>query len=309
MLSVIICTHNPRPEFIARTLESLKNQSLDKTLWELVIVDNASNPPLLTGIDLNWHPRAWVVREEQVGLTAARLAAIEATIGETLVWVDDDNLLDADYLEKALHYSTHWPMLGIWGCGRYKPEWEEKPSPHLAPYISFLAVREAQSDRWSNRPFDYEAMPAGAGLCSRRAVALRYAHNVRTDKRRLLLGRNGGSLAAGEDFDFALTATQINLGTGVFRDLSLTHIMPKGRIEPAYLDRLAEGHAYSTILLMAIHVPGYQPPRDDWKAKLRRWRRLPRLGKVERALEYAKLRGEKRAAIVLEIETNAQSSR
>ena len=62
--SVVMCTHNPRPEILARTLAALRAQTAPLGRWELVIVDNASTPPVAGQVDLSWHPAARVVREE-----------------------------------------------------------------------------------------------------------------------------------------------------------------------------------------------------------------------------------------------------
>jgi hypothetical protein len=37
--SVIICTHNPRPEYLRRVLGALETQTFDKKRWELLVVD------------------------------------------------------------------------------------------------------------------------------------------------------------------------------------------------------------------------------------------------------------------------------
>jgi glycosyltransferase involved in cell wall biosynthesis len=42
-VSVVMPTHNPRREYLARTLEALKKQTLDRSRWEVVVVDNASS--------------------------------------------------------------------------------------------------------------------------------------------------------------------------------------------------------------------------------------------------------------------------
>ena len=41
-LAIAICTHNPRRDFLERTVASLRDQTLPLTEWELLIVDNAS---------------------------------------------------------------------------------------------------------------------------------------------------------------------------------------------------------------------------------------------------------------------------
>ena len=45
-VSVVISTHNPRMDFLARVIEALKQQTLPREQWELLIVDNGSTQPL-----------------------------------------------------------------------------------------------------------------------------------------------------------------------------------------------------------------------------------------------------------------------
>src|SRR5712691_6902938 len=101
MTSVIICTHNPRMDYLARVLTALKEQTRSKELWELLFIDNASDEPLAGRVYLSWQPNAKHVRETAIGLTSARIRGINESRGNLLVFVDDDNVLDRDYLEQA----------------------------------------------------------------------------------------------------------------------------------------------------------------------------------------------------------------
>ncbi len=293
-LSVVICTHNPRADYLARTLSGLKAQTLASDQWELLLVDNASRVPHAAGAGQPGHAAARVVAEPEVGLTAARLRGIDEARADLIVFVDDDNILAPDYLARAAALAAAWPMLGVWGCGTYSPEWEVAPAACHEEFLSYLAVGRAARDRWSNQPFDYSATPAGAGLCARIAVARRYAENVRHDPRRKLLGRTGGNLAGCEDFDLALTAIDLGLGTGVFTALALTHLMPRGRVEEAYLLRLVEGHACSTVLLHALRGACGNPPDGGWLARVREFRLRRALNPVARQIHDARRRGEAR---------------
>lgn len=62
-ISVIICTHNPREEYLEKVLQALNNQTLDQEIWDLVIVDNKSKSPLTQRIDLSWHRSAKIIFE------------------------------------------------------------------------------------------------------------------------------------------------------------------------------------------------------------------------------------------------------
>jgi glycosyltransferase involved in cell wall biosynthesis len=294
-LSVIICTHSPRADYLARTLVGLRQQIASASEWELIVVDNAPRVPLDPATATTGHPDARVICEPEVGLTAARLRGIEEARAEVLVFVDDDNILAPDYLARVLALSQGWSMLGVWGCGHYSPEWEIPPPAAFSEYIRYLAVHRAPRDRWSNQPFDYAATPAGAGLCVRAPVARRYAHHVRTDPRRKLLGRTGGHLAGCEDFDLALTATDLGFGTGVFTALAMTHLMPRHRIEEPYLLRLVEGHACSTVILMALRDQKLPPPHRHLLARVREWRLRRSLAPVNLKIHDARRRGERTA--------------
>jgi hypothetical protein len=298
LLSVVLCTHNPRADFLARTLAALRAQTLPPSAWEFILIDNTSTPPVATAHDLSGFPAARVVVEPALGLTPARLRGIAEAAAPLLVFVDDDNLLSPDYLHTALRLGRDHPMLGAWGCGDFTPEWEEPPAPDLAPFLTYLAVHRTPRDRWSNQLYDYAATPAGAGLCVCRAVAQRYAALVRADPRRQGLDRTGGQLTGCGDFDLALTAIDLGLGTGVFTALRLTHLMPRGRVQRDYLLRLAEGHAYSSVFLHSFRGQP-APLARGLLARLRHWRYLCTLTPAQRALQAALTRGETRAHATL----------
>ena len=117
LVSVIICSHNPREDYLRRVLDALKAQTLPIKDWELLLVDNASKEPMAGRFDLSWHPNARHLREEKTGLTHARLCGIAEAKAGLLVFVDDDNVLRADYLQAALKISKEWPQLGARACG------------------------------------------------------------------------------------------------------------------------------------------------------------------------------------------------
>jgi glycosyltransferase involved in cell wall biosynthesis len=248
-LSVIICTHNPRPEYITRVLTALQQQTLNPDTWELLVIDNASNRDLSQELDLTWHPQARCIREETLGIAPARLRGIHEAMGEILVFVDDDNVLDHDYLEISLSMGQEWPKLGAWG-GQIVPEFEETPPDWTKPYWGMLAIREFSEDRWSNFFHQYQSTPVTAGISIRHWIAKKYADAVRKQPQRIeLLGRKGQQLSSCEDTDLTYTVYDVGYGTGVFVDLKLIHLIPAQRLEESYLLKLREGLIYSAALL------------------------------------------------------------
>lgn len=235
-VSVIICTHNPRLEHLRRVLDSLRGQTLAVERWELLVIDNASKEPL-TGAtcDLSWHQRARIVREEELGLSAARIRGIQEAAAQLLVFVDDDNVLDENYLTQALMIGDEWPQLGVWG-GSILPEFEIEPPDHLR---EFMPVREIQTPLWSNIA-SKGADPWGAGLCVRAKVAAEYRLLYNKSRTRIS-GRLGNSLLAGEDTEICYAACRMGLGMGLFPALRLLHLIPKERVNEDYAIRFVTG--------------------------------------------------------------------
>jgi glycosyltransferase involved in cell wall biosynthesis len=291
-ISVILCTYNPRPDYLQRVLDALQAQTLSKDQWELLLVDNASKEPLKNGYDMSWHSHARHIREDELGLTAARLRGIKESVGELLIFVDDDNLLAEDYLELALRLGNEWPQLGVFG-GQIFPVFEISPPEWIKGYSHLLACREFASDRWSNIPTENESLPCGAGMCVRRIVALKYAGQVKNSPERMRLGRQGGSLNGCEDTDMAFTACDMGLGMGEICALKLKHLIPERRMNEDYLVRLWEGMIYSSRLLFATR--GYMPYVRGLLGRGYDWLKCWRYPRIERKFLMAKMRGERRA--------------
>jgi glycosyltransferase involved in cell wall biosynthesis len=232
--SVIICAHNSRPDYLRRVFDALREQTLPKEQWELLLVDNASKEPLAGNYDLSWHPCGRHVRENELGLTAARLRGIRETEGEILVFVDDDNVLMPDYLAKALEIADRCPFIGAW-AGQVEGEFEKPLAPELDPFRGCLVLGTVPSDIWTNTYESLSAIPFGAGMCIRRAVATAYAQVCRSDSRRQTLDRIGNALLGGGDVDLAYTAIDQGYGMGRFKALRVLHLIPRRRVDPEYL--------------------------------------------------------------------------
>jgi glycosyltransferase involved in cell wall biosynthesis len=240
--SVVICTHNPRLHYLRRVLEALRNQTLPLEQWELLLIDNASREPLTSKtLDMSWHPHARHIREDQLGLASARLRGLRETSSDLLVFVDDDNVLEPDYLSEVIRIKREWPRLGVWGSGATFPEFEVKPADNLREFLDMLALRDVDSAQWSNViPCPDAATPWGAGQCVRANVAIAYREYF--EKSALKISdRNGNRLISGGDVEICFVACSIGLGVGIFPELKLIHLIPKERLDEDYLVRLAEG--------------------------------------------------------------------
>lgn len=252
-LSVIICTHNPRADYLTRTLDALKAQTLPKEKWELLLIDNASKEPLSQTRDLSWHPNARHIREDELGLTPARMRGIREAAAEVLVFVDDDNLLRTDYLENALKLTVSHPWVAAFG-GNMIGEFESEPESCIRGVLHELTLGEVKEEVWARyaKVKDIYFGPAGAGMVIRKMVATYYAEMSASDPLRHGLDRKGASLISAGDVDMALCSCVLGFAVGRFPQLYLTHLIPSTRLQRDYLLRLIEAKMLSSVILQFI---------------------------------------------------------
>ncbi len=299
-VSVILCSHNPREDLLERVLDGLKRQALSWEAWEFLLIDNASRKPIGDWLRLDWHKHGRIVSEPCPGLTRARLTAIRESCGELLVFVDDDAVLSSDYLQRAVEIADEHPYIGVFG-GNVRLEFELSPPEWSRAHWPRLAQRDVSRSIWSNFDCHSQTTPWGVGMCLRREVAIAYKSLAESDPRRQGLGRRGVSLVSGEDDDIARTSHTMGLGTGLFPQLSLTHIIPPTRLTEEYLIRLIEGQSYSGVIVDSLH--GSQrsiPMLSSHRAWLGRLKRRLTMTRRQRLFFEARLRGEQRAVSELQ---------
>jgi glycosyltransferase involved in cell wall biosynthesis len=304
-ISVIICTHNPRTDYLHRVLEALRAQTLAQHSWELLLIDNASAQPLAEEWDLGWHSAARHIREDELGLAPARLRGIAEAKGELLVFVDDDNVLAPDFLAEALRIGHEWPILGIWG-GSIIPEFEIEPPGHLRPFLHAVAMVEVKSPRWSNVINCPDVTVCGAGMCQRADVAAAYRRFYNASDIRLT-DRSGEDLLSGGDVEIGHVACGLGFGIGRFPDLQLTHLIPRHRLAEEYLIRLTEGIETSNHLLN-FKWNGVLPRASYSGIELLRFMKhvIVRRG-VDRRMYLARRRGMRRARTIVRKASNPKT--
>ncbi|MGJ3241824.1 MAG: glycosyltransferase [Opitutales bacterium] len=286
-LSVVLCTHNPDTDILDETVDHLRGQTLATDQWEFVLVDNASDPPLRT--DLAWHPAGRVVPESELGLTPARLRGIAETRAPLILFVDDDNFLQPDFLEGLLEHADRHPQIGAFGA-RVEPAFAGTPPPWIGEHLYQLAIQQPDEDIWCCSRLANPCIPCGAGLCVRREVAEAYARRVGDDPGRRDLDRKGRSLLSAGDTDLALTACDLGLATGLFSRPTMKHHLPARRLTEAYLVDLHRMQEASGVLLRALRNDGHDPrprPYAGWKGTVRRWVRRGLMSRRDRAFDRA----------------------
>lgn len=293
-LSVVICTHKPRHDYLQRVFAGLERQTLPNDRWELLVIDNGEECAL-ADLDLSWHPRSRLVHEGELGLTRARVRGILESTGDLVVFVDDDNVLAVDYLTQVLAIYHGYPFLGAFGAGNLHPEFETQPPLEIRPHLKMLAVRNAPAPRWSNNLADNDSIPWGAGLCVTRRVSEIFSDYIERLAITDVLGRRGDELFSHEDDVFSWVAASIGMGFGVFPQLRATHLIPSRRLTRNYLLKLIRDGAFSQAILQ-FALTAVSPRRITNETRYRavvHWVRNGRFGMMR---SWASWRGEDAAA-------------
>lgn len=260
MPSVIICTHNPKKEILDRVLDALKKQTLDARLWELILVDNFSDAPLKAVMDLSWHPLAQVIVEGKLGLAYARLAGVREAKNELLVFVDDDNVLDKNYLKEAINFNQGHPEVGCFG-GKSIPEFQSEPPAWFSEtginlgcqgFEEQVYVSNYKSKNFRVLEYPIKA-PIGTGMIIVKKAFLSYLKEVEKSEKRMLLGRKGNLLTSGEDNDIVLTLIKAGYEIAYVPQLVITHLIPKNRYSLVYLKKMAYESNRSWVKVLDLH--------------------------------------------------------
>jgi glycosyltransferase involved in cell wall biosynthesis len=275
-LTAVICTHNPRPDLLAATLDGLRAQDAGQH-WQLIVVDNGSAVPVQNLVDLSWHSKAHVVREDHLGLTHARLRGFHESRSEILLYIDDDNVLAPDYIREVLDAMNAEPKLGALG-GKSIPRYEAPP-PAWFPALGInLACRDLGDAplraSWNGCPADERAYPAcapiGAGMAVRREACGAYFRAVTQDSLRAGLDRRGTSLASAGDNDIVMSILAAGWTVAYLPQLRLEHLIPARRLTRDYL----ADYAYSTnrTWVSVLDVHGIRPwsAIPAWSVPLRK---------------------------------------
>lgn len=273
-VSVIICTYRPAEEAYRRTLAALAGQSLARSDWELIIVDNNSPTPsrcheqFLPGLA----PRLF--REMQPGQANARRLGLREARGQLIIFVDQDNVLHPDYLAEVVSLFARHPEVGLAG-GKSLPEFEVDPPPWTREFWPLLAlrdhgdvpviVRELRPAGTDRNQYPLEA-PHGAGMAGRKAAFDAWLAQSQGE----FSGRRFNAMTSGDDNDIVLWAMRNGWAVAYFPSLVLTHLIPPERLTPAYLARINHGIQLSWMQLLHHHQANPWPPLTPWGARLRK---------------------------------------
>ena len=233
-LSIIICTYN-RDQYIYNILESLAKNDFPHSDYEIVLVDNnctdntrsecqrfQSNYP-----EINFQYNI----EKNQGLSYARNNGINHSKGDVLIYVDDDALVNKEYLKTYYDFFDKNPsamaaggaVLPIYERGE-EPHWMSKYTRQLLTGKLFLGEKQ--------RKFPHNAFPGGGNAAYRKEVFEKVGlFNVE-------LGRKGNSLMGAEEKDLFDKMTSQGIEFYYLPTAVLYHLISDKKLTQEYFNQL-----------------------------------------------------------------------
>jgi len=240
-ISVVVCTYNGK-ERLQPTLNSILNQKISSALFELIVVDNASQDntrdfceKLLSdlGAAASWK----IVSEQKPGLNNARLRGLVEAKFDVVLFCDDDNTLAPDYLKVAFDLLESNPAIGaLGGCGipsfvGAKPGWFDRYSNSFA-----VGPQASVEGKLAEKPAELY----GAGTFFRKTPLLNFFDKGFTT---IMSDRKGKSLASGGDVEWCYIVQLAGYEIWYSHRLTFMHVMPEDRMQWSYCLRLKKGIA------------------------------------------------------------------
>ena len=221
-LSIVVATYNRAP-YLLRTLESLARQTLSPGLFEILVVNNNSsdNTPEVVAGFAGSHPQLQVrmVTETSQGISYARNCGIASSVGQYIVFIDDDEEANPEFAKSYFCFFENNPGLDAAG-GAVVPVYEAPLPAWYSYYIEKMV------------PFRGKRYPGVGNSGFRRRLFDRFG-NFNT-----ALGRSGANPMGGEEKDFFMRVRAQGIRYYYVPGAEIYHITPASKLTRAYFQRL-----------------------------------------------------------------------
>ena len=197
-LSVIVLFYHGE-RWIKACLESLENQSLAPSLYEIILVDNGGSTPSVGNYDRQPHTKVLYL-EKNFGFAGGNNMALEHTEGNLVLLMNQDVVVHFNCLEEIVNAFDRYPHAGVISANMMMVSQRDKVDPHRPfnditgkykltrlGYASYVTIK-------TNKNLSQVDFISGNALCFRKSIL--------KDVKNYLFDARLGSYA--EDLDLTL---------------------------------------------------------------------------------------------------------
>jgi len=152
-VSVVIPTLN-RADLVAKTIDRIERQTLNRELYEVIVVDNSSTDhtqQVLSQKSITY-PNLRIHSQAKRGAAATRNVGIRKANGEVVLFIDDDIFAEPNLIESHLKYQSENSDAAI--IGGVTAPWDEASDPFLR-YLRDKRILNPYSIKCGPMDFSY----------------------------------------------------------------------------------------------------------------------------------------------------------
>jgi glycosyltransferase involved in cell wall biosynthesis len=215
-------------------------QNAGSVNWEIIVVDNAStdNTGLFAAETWQGFNKAGtalkVIREEKQGLSYARLRGVEEASFDCIIFCDDDNWLNDDYILTAYKILEADKKTGAVSGQCVAVAEVSLPNWFKQHELAYAVGTQAKHSCCMNA----QGYIWGAGLVTRKSV---FQNAVNEKLPSILSDRKGSGLSAGGDVEYCLRILLQGYNLYYSTDLKFQHFIPADRLTEQYKNALLKG--------------------------------------------------------------------
>ena len=264
-ISVIICCYNSASR-LSETLQHLALQKTEVLSWEIVLVDNASKDNTKEAARKFWKQYdrkdvpLKIVDQQVQGLSFARKKGIDSSMYDVIIFCDDDNWLEQNYLQDAYYVLESNIEIGaVGGTGTavtdgILPYWFDRYRGCFACYPQ--GERDGELEGVGSALY-------GAGLAVKKEVLRKLSL---LEFQLILPDRVGSKLISGGDTELSYAIRLIGYKLWFSEKLRFSHYLTDLRLTEKYLIKLIGSLSYCSGILIVYNyvLSGKKVNRSIW---------------------------------------------
>lgn len=129
-ISVIVRTYNSE-KFVSDAIESALNQTLDKKLYEIIVVDDGSKDSTLDILEKKYRNKLRIIKQNHLGASSATNKGILESKSEYITLLDSDDIFLPGILEKMLSEFKKDELIDFVYCDYFEKSGNKKKKVSL----------------------------------------------------------------------------------------------------------------------------------------------------------------------------------
>lgn len=250
-VEIWICTHNPNISLIEMAILSASKERENYGNVQISLIDNNSSPKISDSLqDLCKRFEIVYYFLPEPGIAQARYFACKKFKSDFLLFLDDDNILNENYIVNAVDFFRKHNNIGALGGKAFLP-YKKDISAWRAKLLPYVGIRDSLGENplSGNGPDWQPYEPIGAGSILDKSVIDHFCNLDLGAMGYFSLGRIGKGQLSGEDSFIMRQSYSVGRMCAYCPSISIDHHINPDRLKIQRLAKLLYGYGVSDVFL------------------------------------------------------------